>query len=145
MSKKINERFVKLYIELDKLCCQKLGVTTGGMGEYINRLNSIRTPRIVPRYDEFLKHLVAYRDLHKLFYFKPEEVRKNDKLLEKDIKWLKEFKKLLNRKKDPVAVYIKKMQKYVSRRKAATTLKIILALAAAGCIAGVVAWMMNQP
>ena len=83
MGKKINEKFLKVYIELDKVCCEKFGITTGGVGEYINRLNNAR---FAPDRDEVLKRLVAYRDNHKRFYFEPKAVKKDTKLTNEDIK-----------------------------------------------------------
>lgn len=141
MSKKINEKFLKIYIELDKVCCEKFGITTGGVGEYINRLNNAR---FAPDRDETLKRLVSYRDTHKRFYFEPKAVKKDNKLTQADIKWIMAFKKAVSGKKDPVSVYLKKAKKYVSKRKFNNFLKVVLALAAAGCAAGVAIWAMNQ-
>ena len=42
VSKRINEAFLTEYMELDKICCEKFGVSTGGATEYINRLTSAR-------------------------------------------------------------------------------------------------------
>ena len=36
MGKRLNERFLASYIELDKDCCEKFGTATGGVTEYIN-------------------------------------------------------------------------------------------------------------
>ena len=48
MSKKINKKFLKLFVELDSSCCDKLGVKAGGVTEYINRLESARfAPKLV--------------------------------------------------------------------------------------------------
>ena len=58
MSKRLNERFLSSYIELEKTCCEKFGVPTGGVTEYINRLNNAR---FAPGRDEALPRLVRYR------------------------------------------------------------------------------------
>ena len=136
MGKKINDKFLKVYIELDKVCCEKFGITTGGVGEYINRLNNAR---FAPDRDETLKRLVAYRDAHKRFYFEPKAVKKDSKLTNEDIKWIMAFKKAVSGKKDPVSVYLKKAKKYVSKRKFGTFLKVTLSLVAVAVVGYVVA------
>ena len=58
--KKINEAFYAGYIELDRDCCEKFGVSSGGVTEYINRLNNAR---FAPGRDDVLPRLVRYRNL----------------------------------------------------------------------------------
>jgi hypothetical protein len=135
VGKKINDKFLKVYIELDKVCCEKFGITTGGVGEYINRLNNAR---FAPDRDEVLKRLVAYRDNHKRFYFEPKAVKKDSKLTNEDIKWIMAFKKSVKAKKDPVSVYLKKAKKYVSKKKFGKFLKVVLTLGIIGAVAGVI-------
>ena len=60
MSKKINKKFLKLFVELDSSCCDKLGVKAGGVTEYINRLESAR---FAPKRDEVLDALNKYRNV----------------------------------------------------------------------------------
>ena len=140
MGKKINEKFLKVYIELDKVCCEKFGITTGGVGEYINRLNNAR---FAPDRDEVLKRLVAYRDNHKRFYFEPKAVKKDTKLTNEDIKWIMSFKKAVSGKKDPVSVYLKKAKKYVSKRKFGNFMKVVLSLGVIG-IVGCFIWYLGH-
>ena len=59
MSKKINKKFLKLYVELDNLCCDVLGVKAGGVTEYINRLE---TAKFAPKRDEQLDRYNKYRN-----------------------------------------------------------------------------------
>ena len=50
MSKKINKKFLKLYVELDSKCCDRLGLKAGGVTEYINRLDSAKFAPSVTRF-----------------------------------------------------------------------------------------------
>ncbi|MBR2650870.1 MAG: hypothetical protein IKD45_04350 [Clostridia bacterium] len=68
MSKKINEKFIKAYIELDKLCCENFGIRAGGVTEYINRLSNIR---FAPGRDEVLPHLVKFRNIETFLLTSP--------------------------------------------------------------------------
>ena len=104
MSKRINEIFLNHYMELDKLCCTKFGVTTGGVGEYINRLNNAR---FAPDRDEVLPRLVRFRNIHKRFYYEPGAIRKDKELTRKDIAWIVRFKREIMRKRDPISQYLK--------------------------------------
>ena len=60
MSNKFNTLFLNSYLELDKVCCLKFGVVTGGVTEYINRLINAR---FAPDRDEVLPRLVRYRNI----------------------------------------------------------------------------------
>ncbi len=129
MSKRINEAFLNHYMELDKLCCTKFGVTTGGVGEYINRLNNAR---FAPDRDEVLPRLVRYRNIHKRFYYEPGAIRKDKELTSKDIAWIVRFKREIMRKRDPISQYLKKAKKYALKKKLATFFWIALILALIG-------------
>ena len=141
MGKKINENFLKVYIELDKVCCEKFGVSTGGIGEYINRLNNAR---FAPDRDEVLKRLVAYRDNHKRFYFEPKAVKKDSKLTKEDIKWITNFKRDVLKKRDPISKYLKKAKKYVSKKKFFGVLKVVLGVGVVAGVAALVIHFLNQ-
>ena len=99
---------------MDKVCCEKFGITTGGVGEYINRLNNAR---FAPDRDEVLPKLVNYRNVRNAFVEDATELRKNGELTKEDLKWVKSFQKDLKKKNDPISVYLKKAKKYASRRK----------------------------
>ena len=128
VSRKTNEKFLNQFIELDKLCCEKFGVATNGVTEYINRLNNAR---FAPNRDEVLPKLVKYRNLRNRFAHEPQALRKSDDIAKADFKWVKKFKKTVKGKKDPISKYLKKARRFARRRKAGKIFLILLILAAA--------------
>lgn len=133
MGKRINERFLTSYMELDKECCDKFGVTTGGVTEYINRLNNAR---FAPGRDDVLPRLVRYRNLRNKFSHEVGALRRVDEITKVDVHWIRTFNRDLIRKRDPISAYLKKARRYVRRRKlrrfaygAATVLIIGLGIA----------------
>ena len=127
MSRKINEKFLNNFLELDKLCCEKFGVATNGVTEYINRLNNAR---FAPNRDEVLPRLVKYRNLRNRFAHEPQAVRKCDDLTKADVKWVGKFKKSVKGKKDPISKYLKKARRFARRRKFGKFVLVLLLLAA---------------
>ena len=130
MSKKINKKFLKLFVELDSSCCDKLGVKAGGVTEYINRLESAR---FAPKRDEVLDSLNKYRNVRNVLAHDAKAIKKNKILTKRDIKWIKKFIKSLKRKKDSISAYLRKARKYARRRKLKKALLWIVVL---GAIAG---------
>ena len=114
MRKKINEKFVLAYNELNRNCCEKFNVPTGGVTEYINRLESTR---FAPRRDEVLHHLVQYRNLNNVFVHEAKAIKKNDEITKADLLWIKHFNRELCRKKDPISAYLKKARRYARGRR----------------------------
>lgn len=114
MSKKINEKFIDAYNELDRNCGRKFGITTGGVTEYINRLHSTR---FAPRRDEVIHHLVKYRNIRNVFAHEMKAIKKNDELIKADLLWIKRFNRDLVRKKDPISAYLKKARRYARNRR----------------------------
>ena len=136
MSRKLNEKFLNNFLELDKLCCEKFGVASNGVTEYINRLNNAR---FAPDRDEVLPRLVKYRNLRNRFAHEPQAIRKCDDIAKADIKWVAKFKKSAKKKKDPISKYLKKARRFARKRKLGRTvlvLLIIAALAVAGLFLG---------
>ena len=134
MSRKLNEKFLNNFLELDKLCCEKFGVATNGVTEYINRLNNAR---FAPERDEVLPRLVKYRNLRNRFAHEPQALRKTSDIAKSDIKWVAKFKKSVKKKKDPISKYLKKARRFARRRKFGRfvlVLLILAALAAAGVV-----------
>lgn len=132
MSKrKYNEKFVEAFVELDKLCCEKFGVQMGGVTEYITRLNNAK---YAPNRDEILPVLVKYRNLRNKFAHEPEAF-KNGTVTKNDIKWLVNFKKSINKKKDPLTAYLRKARRLVHRRNFGKALLAILGIAAVAGVA----------
>ena len=136
MSRKINEKFLGVFLELDKLCCEKFGVATNGVTEYINRLNNAR---FAPDRDEVLPRLVKYRNLRNRFAHEPQAIRKCDDINKEDVKWVTKFKKSTKKKNDPISKYLKKARRFARRRKLRKVLLVVLIIAA---IAGVAAALL---
>ena len=114
MGKRINEHFLSSYMELDKDCCDKFGVTTGGVTEYINRLNNAR---FAPGRDDVLPRLVRYRNLRNKFSHEVGALRRVDEITKVDVSWLRSFNRDVRKKRDPISVYLKRARRYVRRRK----------------------------
>ena len=125
--KKFNEQFVEAFVELDKLCCEKFGVASNGVTEYVNRLNNAR---FAPNRDEVLPELVKYRNLRNRFAHEPQALRKSDDIAKADFKWVKKFKKTVKGKKDPISKYLKKARRFARRRKFGKFVLVLLILAA---------------
>ena len=129
MGRKLNEKFVNNFIELDKLCCEKFGVASNGVTEYVNRLNNAR---FAPNRDEVLPELVKYRNLRNRFAHEPQALRKSSDISKADVKWVAKFKKSTKKKKDPISKYLKKARRFARRRKAGKIVLGLVALAAIG-------------
>ena len=132
MSRKINEKFLGIFLELDKLCCEKFGVATNGVTEYINRLNNAR---FAPDRDEVLPRLVKYRNLRNRFAHEPQAIRKCDDINKEDVKWVTKFKKATKKKNDPISKYLKKARRFARRRKLRKVLLVVLIIAAIAAVA----------
>lgn len=137
MSKRLNEKFLKSFLELDRLCCEKFGVATGGVTEYINRLNNAR---FAPDRDTVLPKLVKYRNIRNLFAHEPGAIRKSDEVTKEDINWLFHFRRDVIKKRDPISKYLRKARRFARARKIKKALFItlivllVLAIAAIACI-----------
>ena len=127
MSRKLNEKFLKRYLELDKLCCEKFGVAVNGVTEYINRLNNAK---FAAKRDVVLPKLAKYRNLRNRFAHEPQAIRKCKDIKKKDIKWVVNFKKSVKGKKDPISKYLKKARRFARRRKFGRFILVLLILAA---------------
>ena len=60
MINKTNVSFLTAYIELDKICCRRFGIQSGGVSMYINKLVQ---ERFVPEREKILPRLIRYRNL----------------------------------------------------------------------------------
>lgn len=109
MGKKINEKFLSAYNELDRNCGRKFGIATGGVTEYINRLH---TTRFAPKRDEVIHHLVKYRNIKNVFAHELRAIKKNSELAKTDLLWIKRFNRDVLRKKDPISSYLRKARRY---------------------------------
>lgn len=136
MGKKQNESFLDAFLELDKLCCMKFGIHSGGVTEYINRLNNAR---LAPSRDEVLPRLVRYRNLRNSFAHEPGVIRRSSEVAKDDIKWLRHFRDDVNKKRDPISKYLRSSGRYAVTKKIKSILFIALALIG---VAGVISLIL---
>ena len=114
MGLKINEKFLAAFVSLDKVCCAKFGVSNGGVTDYVNRLINAR---FAPGRDTVLPKLVRYTNLRNRLANEAGAMKQLDEVTKADIKWISEFEKSLNKKKDPISLYLRKARRYARRRK----------------------------
>ena len=114
MSRRMNEKFMAAYIELDGLCQSKFGLREGGVTEYINRLNNAR---IAPRREEALPKLVRYRTIRNMIAHEVGAARRDNGITGKDISWIRRFSRNIRHKKDPVSIYLRRARLYLRFRR----------------------------
>lgn len=127
---KINEAFLNTFIELDKACATKFGISTSGVNEYINRL---RNARFAEGRDEVLPKLVRYTNLRNRLAHESGALRQIDEITKADVKWLASFERTLEKKRDPISLYLRKARRYARRRR------VLRAVACVGIITLVLA------
>lgn len=128
MGRRLNERFLANYIELDKNCCEKFGVATGGVTEYINRLNNAR---FAPNREEVLPRLVRYRNLRNKMAHELGSLKKMNDVTKADVRWLHKFDKEITKKSDPISSYLKRARRYARRRRVKRYITLTAVLLAA--------------
>ena len=114
MQARLNQNFLEHYLELDRACCEKFGVVAGGVTEYINRLNNAR---FAPGRDNVLPRLVKYRNIRNKFSHEAGALRSCTELERADVRWLRAFSRDLDRKKDPLSLYLRRARRYARRRR----------------------------
>ena len=114
MSKRLNERFLKSFLELDRLCCEKFGVATGGVTEYINRINNAR---FAPGREDALPRLVRYRNIRNKMAHDVGSLRRSTDVSKVDVRWIKKFIRDIARRRDPISSYLKRARRYARRRR----------------------------
>ena len=102
------------YMELDAVCSEKLNVSSGGVTEYVNRLNNAR---VAPGRDEALPKLVRYRTIRNMLSHEAGAIKRDNGVLKSDISWLKKFSSNLKKKKDPLSLYLRRARRYLRFRK----------------------------
>ena len=114
MGKRLNEHFLASYITLDKDCCEKFGVATGGVTEYINRLNNAR---FAPGREDALPRLVRYRNIRNKMAHEIGSLTRANEVTKADVAWLRKFDKDIIKRKDPISAYLKRARRYARRRR----------------------------
>lgn len=126
MKRNLNVSFLEAFVRLDVLCSQKFGVKHGGVTEYINRLINAR---FAPDRDEILPSLVEYRNIRNRLVHEEGELAEEGRVSKKDVEWLWDFAKSVEKKRDPLSVYLRKARRYVRRRTVMRTLLVVLVVA----------------
>ena len=114
IGRRLNERFLASYIALDKICCEKFGVATGGVTEYINRLNNAR---FAPGREDALPRLVRYRNIRNKMAHEIGSLTRANEVTKSDVAWLRKFDKDIIKRKDPISAYLKRARRYARRRR----------------------------
>ena len=134
MINKTNVSFLTAYIELDKACCHRFGIKSGGVSMYINKLVQ---ERFIPEREEVLPRLIRYRNLRNKLAHEDGALNGITEIEKGDLKWIQSFTKTVSRKKDPISLYEGKTQRYVKSKRTGNIIKISLLVLLA--IAAVVA------
>jgi adenine-specific DNA methylase len=135
VSRKVNEAFFEEYKALDNICCRKFGTDKSGVTEYITRLNNAR---FAPMRDEVLPRLVKYRNIRNSIAHDEGALYEITDIIKSDVKWIKYFIKLLEKKKDPLSLYLRKARRHAKLRRARKVILIAflcIALAAGAAVA----------
>ena len=135
MSKKLNVAFLNAYVELENLCSQKFGVKYGGVTEYVNRLINAR---FAPGRDDVLPALVKYRNIRNRMVHENGTANNADEVTKADLKWLRDFTHDVERKRDPISMYLRKARRYMRMRGFVRVLAVIGAIAVVGAIVAAV-------
>ena len=114
---KINMSFFNAYLELDKICAQRLEINRGGVSAYIGRLVELRfapnRSEVLPRYI-MVHEEGAFAEL--------------DEITKADVVWLNRFARSVARRSDPVSRYERKARNYALWRRLRVAFIFILAL-----------------
>jgi hypothetical protein len=134
VGRKTNEKFMEAYIELDAVCSEKLNVSSGGVTEYVNRLNNAR---VAPGREEALPKLVRYRTIRNMLSHESGALKRDNGIVKSDIVWVKKFSSGIRKKKDPLSLYLRRARRYLRFRKIRkifTWISIFLLIAIIGAI-----------
>ena len=124
MSSKYNSGFLNSYIELDKICCHKFGIVTGGITEYVNRLINAK---YAPDREQVLPRLVRYRNIRNRIAHEAGALQNLDEITKADVRWISEFIDDIEKKRDPISLYLRKARKYAKRRRARRRFSVLFA------------------
>ena len=130
---KINLAFFNAYLELDKICAQHLGISKSGVTAYINNLVDCR---YAPDRNDVLRKLIKYRKIRNILAHEAVAMTELNEITKEDIKWVNQFCKTVEKKKDPISRYERKLKRYEIWRKVRVILIIlgIVAVAVGGVI-----------
>lgn len=121
--KKMTAAFLSRYVLLEEECTKKFGLQSGGVNEYVERLNNTR---YAPHRDEVLSSLVRLRNLHNKLAATTDAPPQPTELCRADLEWVSDFYKQLKKKRDPLSVYLHKARSYARHRKTRRILLFLL-------------------
>ena len=122
---RINMSFFNAYLELDKICAQRLGVKRGGVSAYIDKLVEFR---FAPGRSDVLPKLLKYRKLRNIIAHEENAFLELDEITKADVKWVTRFAKSVSGKRDPISRYERKAVIFSIWKKARIAIIILLAL-----------------
>ena len=133
MGNKLNMSFFNAYLELDKICAQKLEISRGGVSAYIDKLVELR---FAPDRSEVLPKLIEYRKYRNIIAHEENAFSKLDEITKSDIQWINRFARSVSGRRDPVSRYERKARRFAIWRKIRAVLIAVLAIAiiAAGVV-----------
>ena len=114
MSRKINEKFLSAYIELDKACAARLGIERNGVSTYINKLVDMR---FAPGRSEVLPKLIRCRNCRNQIAHEMNAIMDAGEVTKYDVKWIRRFARSVSMRTDPVSRYERKALHYAIWRK----------------------------
>ena len=114
MASKINLAFFNAYLELDKACAQRFDISKSGVTAYIGRLVELR---FAPDRNEVLSKLIKYRNFRNTIAHEVDAFSDITEITKEDIKWLNQFARSVEKKKDPISRYERKAQRYAIWRQ----------------------------
>lgn len=136
MRSRTNMSFFKSYIDLDKVCAEKLGVERNGVSAYINKLVEMR---FAPDRSEVLPRLIKYRKMRNIIAHEDGAIDKLDEIAKSDIQWLNRFAKKVSGKRDPISRYERKARRYAIWKTVKSILIVLLLVVIVICIYQIIA------
>ena len=113
MANKINLEFFNAYLDLDKLCKEYFEISGGGVSAYIGRLSELKS---APGRKETLSRLIKYRKLRNIIAHEADALDDITEITKEDIAWLNDFRRLVEKKKDPISKYERRIKTYAAFR-----------------------------
>ena len=120
VSKRVKDKFLCRYAELDEELCRFFGVFRGGVSEYINRLNLSLSD---DKDRETLAKLLYLRRARNLLAHRPREALGFLEVSPLDLRWLRRFYISIKKGKDPISRALLRRKK--RRRDIITFLSLV--------------------
>jgi hypothetical protein len=130
VSSKTNLAFFNAYIELDKICADRLGVKQNGVSTYINKLVDMR---FAPGRSDILPKLIRYRNCRNKIAHETGAMMEGGEISKYDVRWIRRFTRTVAMHADPVSRYERKALRYnIWRKFCAAIIGAIIAVVGVG-------------